>query len=121
MLFEDTQENSTCAILIPLFNALHEALNTAKVKHAFDTMPPLSLDNILLNCEEQELFRQCIVHTVLAIAVHQGGADLHRFQKELQAHKPKSTRKIPLHKTEVYLLLAMNINELSTSGNAEVI
>ena len=92
----------------------------ADLDEQFDKAASLSLDDILLNDDERAFFWECLVHTVLTIVVHHGGHSFHCFRKVLQKNTPASQYKIKLHKTNVFPLPAMNINESSTAGNAEV-
>ncbi|KAH7921361.1 hypothetical protein BV22DRAFT_1049687 [Leucogyrophana mollusca] len=63
--------------------------------------PPLSIDDILINGEEQKRLRKHLIHTVLRVAVHHGGPGLRILHKEVYD--------------------TMNIEEASTAGNEEVI
>ena len=117
----DSQENGTCATLIPLFQANKGDLSTCELNEVFKCAPPLSLDDLLLRADEYVFMHQCLIHTVLSIIVHHGGKRFWRFLSLLQEDVLVSEYKIELYKTEVYPLPAMNINELSTSRNAEVI
>ncbi|ETW82437.1 hypothetical protein HETIRDRAFT_416617 [Heterobasidion irregulare TC 32-1] len=117
----DTQENGMCATLIPLLNASKEALQATNLDKSFDKAPPLSLDDLILQPDDHTFFQTCLVHTVLMIVMHHSGHNMQRFRKPLQESLPTSHQKIELHKTDVYPLPAMNINESLTAGNAEVV
>ncbi|KAI0054708.1 hypothetical protein BV25DRAFT_1903821 [Artomyces pyxidatus] len=117
----DTQENGTCATCIPLFKANKEALKTSHLDVSFDNAAPLSIEDIKLSKSEGDTLRQSLIHTVLRVIVRYGGPKFQSFRKELQECAPSTSKKIELHKTAVYPLPAMNINEASTRGNAEVV
>lgn len=114
------QENGTCATIFPLFDANREDMTTKALLDSMNTAPPLSLDDIVLNADEQAFHRKCTIHAILRILITQGGEHFARFKKDLEGCTPSSDDKIPLHKTDVYPLPAMNINEASITGNAEV-
>lgn len=114
------QENGTCATIFPLFDAQREDMTTKALLDSLNTAPPLALDDIVLTADEQAFHRKCTIHSILRILINQGGENFVRFKKDLESCRPDSDSKIPLHKTEVYPLPAMNINESSITGNAEV-
>lgn len=117
----DSQENGTCATIISLWNTTKDALRTSNLEQSFDRAPPLSLNDIRLNTAEHKLFRDSLVQIVLRVAVRYGGPNFKRFQDDIRMHRTRSERVIEVHKTNVYPLPAMNINESSTAGNAEVV
>ncbi|KAI0321599.1 hypothetical protein OF83DRAFT_1050951 [Amylostereum chailletii] len=117
----DSQENGTCATVIPLFNANKEDLRTLDVTERFLDAPPLQLADIAPNGPPDEFWTECMTHTVLRIAVHHGGPQLRAFRGELAKCVPTSPDKIELHWTDVHPLPAMNIDESSKTGNAELI
>jgi hypothetical protein len=114
-------ENGTCATAVPLFKAKEDDMRTKDLDHAFDHAPPLSLDDIKLSPDEIMHQHDYLVHTVLQIVVQNGGSDLQRYQKNVTESQPTTPKKIEVHKTDLHPLPAMNINESSTSGNADVI
>ncbi|KAH7918344.1 hypothetical protein BV22DRAFT_1075903 [Leucogyrophana mollusca] len=117
----DSQENGTCATIVPLFGACPDDVKATELNESFDKAPPLSIDDILINGEEQQRLRKHLIHTVLRIAVHHGGPKLRIFHKEVYDSAPWTNHKIDVHKTDIHPLPAMNIEEASTAGNAEVI
>jgi hypothetical protein len=114
-------ENGTCATLVSLFRANIEDLKAVTLERGFRLAPELKVDDILLTKDEYTFHRRCLIHTILRIAVQYGGPALQVFRKDLQAMEPHSDSRIEVHKSEIYPLPAMNINEASTIGNAEVI
>lgn len=114
------QENGTCATIFPLFDARREDMTTQALLDSINTAPLLSLDDIVLTADEQAFHRKCTIHAVLRILVNHGGEHFVRFKKDIESCRPDSADKIPLHKTDIYPLPAMNINESSITGNAEV-
>lgn len=53
--------------------------------------------------------------------VTQGEHLFGRFKDEVMQRRPTTDTSIPLHKTDVYPLPAMDIDESSTAGNADVL
>jgi hypothetical protein len=117
----DAVENGTCATAVPLFKAKEEDMRTRDTNDAFDHAPLLSLQDIELTPKECERQREYLIHTVLRIAVLHGGDDLQKHQNMLAETQPVTHQKIEPHKSELYPLPTMNIDESSTMGNAEVI
>lgn len=68
-----TQENGTCATVFPLFGADPDDLLTKDLLASIDKAPPLTLDDIILSPEEQDMQRKCMIHAVLRILVKYGG------------------------------------------------
>ncbi|THG92899.1 hypothetical protein EW026_g8172 [Hermanssonia centrifuga] len=118
---KDTLENGTCATAFPLFEASEDAMKTANLLSAFDMAPKLSLGNILLTQEENQYLRTSMKQTVLRLLVTQGSHLFGQFLKNVDVHAPISKFKIPVHKTEIYPLPAMDIDESSRTGNADVL
>ena len=117
---KDSQENGTCATIFPLHKASREDMKTSDLLSSFDKAPPLSFDDILHTPEEAALFKSSLEHTLLRTVVY--SSDLFsRFRPEVDACLPATDDQIPLTKTEPYPLPAMQIDESSTTGNAEVI
>lgn len=114
-------ENGTCATVVSLFGARLDDLSTVELERKFSKAPELKASDILLTEDEYKFTRRCLIHTILRIAVTYGGPRLEAFRKDLQADQPQSPFKVEVHKSEIYPLPAMNINEASTMGNAEVV
>ncbi|KAI0069829.1 hypothetical protein K474DRAFT_1747000 [Panus rudis PR-1116 ss-1] len=117
----DTQENGTCATVFPLFNARREDMRTSDLLTSLDQAPCLSRDDILLSLRENEVLDEYLQHSILRIIVMHGGTSFQRFRDTIMKSVPSTPEKIPLHKTEVFPLPAMNIDESSTTGNADVL
>ncbi|KAH9015410.1 hypothetical protein EDB84DRAFT_1671051 [Lactarius hengduanensis] len=117
----DSMENGTCATIVSLFQANVEDLKAIELERRFGSAPELKVSDIMLTEDEYTLHRKCLIHTVLRIVVQYGGPRLQVFRKDLQAMEPHSDFRIDVHKSEIHPLPAMNINEASTMGNAEVI
>ena len=115
-----TQENDTCATVFPLFEADPDDLLTKDLLASIDKAPPLTLEDIILSPEEQDMQRKCMIHAVLRILVKYGGEHYSRFKNDVEESTPRTEDQIKLHKTDVYPLPTMNINESSITGNAEV-
>ncbi|KAH9915834.1 uncharacterized protein B0H18DRAFT_1040104 [Fomitopsis serialis] len=95
-------------------------MSTSDLLDSFNTAPPLTRDHVLLDPSESTLLTTMLVHNILRIITSHGGASFARFAPNVERSLPRSTECIPLHKTEVYPLRAMNIEEASIKGNAEV-
>ncbi|KAH9172322.1 hypothetical protein EDB89DRAFT_2114193 [Lactarius sanguifluus] len=117
----DSMENGTCVTLVPLFRASIKDLRAIELERRFQSTPELKVSDIMLTEDEYSLHQKCLIHTVLQIAVQYGGPRLQVFRKDLQVMEPHSDFRIDVHKSEIHPLPAMNINEASTMGNAEVI
>lgn len=116
---KDTQENGTCATIFLLFDTRPEDMQTSDLLKAYDEAPPLAIDDILHAPEEADISRKSLEHAVLRVLVHDYPA-FARFQKEAIATLPGTDGQIPLHKTELYPLPAMQIDKSTITGNAEV-
>ncbi|KXN82724.1 hypothetical protein AN958_02062 [Leucoagaricus sp. SymC.cos] len=116
----DSQENGTCATVFPLWKADLANLDAGKLKDAIQSAPPLTVPDILLSKEEEKSFRQHLIYTILHIIVMHGGDCFQRFQKDLNANQPSTNETIEVHKTPLYPLPAMNIDESTIIGNAQV-
>ena len=114
-------ENETCATIVSLFCANIEDLNAVKLERKFHLAPKLTASDIVLTKDEYTFHRECLIYAVLWITVQYEGSRLQAFWKDLLAMEPCSDFRIKVHKSQIYPLLAMNINEASTTGNAEVI
>ncbi|KAH9934407.1 hypothetical protein B0H21DRAFT_77941 [Amylocystis lapponica] len=117
---KDSQENGTCATAFALFDASPDDMRTADLIHSHFTAPPLSINDILLSPDESLALHQRLQHTALRLIVQHGGQAFARFRDHVHASTPTTDQKIPLHKTDIYPLPAMDIDESKTTGNAEV-
>ncbi|KAI0675801.1 hypothetical protein C8Q78DRAFT_963648 [Trametes maxima] len=117
---KDSQENGTYATIFPLYDAHPEDMQTADLLASLDAAPPLTSKDILHTPEEARLFQLSLEHAVMRDLVSR--TDLFaRFHADVAACLPGTDSQIPLHKTDVYPLPAMNIDESSITGNAEVV
>lgn len=118
---KDSMENGTCATVFPLFGATCDDMKTSTFLDSFNNAPPLTRDHVLLNTSETDLFESMLEHAILRIIVSHGGETFARFKEDLAKMLPSTAESIPLHRTEVYPLRAMNIEEMTIKGNAEVL
>ncbi|KAJ3540608.1 hypothetical protein NM688_g6203 [Phlebia brevispora] len=118
---KDAQENGTCASIFPLHGADQGDMNTDDLLKTYEQAPLLTLHDILLTPDERKLHRECMLHTLLRIVVNHGGAGFKKFEQDVRNSLPTTEDQIDVHKTDVYPLPAMDIDESSTSGNAEVV
>ncbi|EMD42077.1 hypothetical protein CERSUDRAFT_28738, partial [Gelatoporia subvermispora B] len=120
---KDAQENGTCATAFPLFGATSDAMSTATLMASFHAAPPLSRDDVLLSPVESQCLETRLVHTVLRIIIAHGGASFSHFKENVDdlIKTSVTSDKIELHKTKIYPLPAMHIDESSITGNAEVV
>ncbi|KAF8172686.1 hypothetical protein BJ912DRAFT_1024993 [Pholiota molesta] len=116
----DTQENGTCATIVPLFDAKVEDLDLNKFQTAFLEAPVLKRDDILHTPAESRAFSKSLVFTILRIIIKFGGEGFRRFEKEMEKEQPTSEEKIEVHRSELHPLPAWNIDESTITGNAEV-
>ncbi|KAL0563884.1 hypothetical protein V5O48_018178 [Marasmius crinis-equi] len=118
---KDTQENGTCPTIVELWEATLKKLQTQKLLEAFQNAPPLCKEDIPHNNEEKLLFRHSLVHDITQIAIDfSGQASLSIFVGVAKAKQPLSCHRIEVHRTEIYPLPALNIDESTIKGNAEV-
>ncbi|KIM41147.1 hypothetical protein M413DRAFT_72593 [Hebeloma cylindrosporum] len=117
----DTQENGTCATLVPLFGGKIEDLNVKDLQSSFLEAPALSIVDIIHTKEERQAFKSNLIFTILRILVKHGGQGFERFQADLDKTQPETDDKIETHKSQLHPLPAWNIDESSITGNAEVI
>lgn len=94
---------------------------TKDLVEAYQRAPPLALEDILLTPDESEAITNALCFTVIRIIVQFGGHGLEKFRSKIREHAPTTAFKIPLHDTVIQPLQAMNIDEASITGNAEVI
>jgi hypothetical protein len=116
----DSQENGTCATLVPLFNAKPEDLKTKDFQCNFLDAPSLKISDLLHSASEQKSFKHHLIFTILRIIITHGGETFTKFQKDLNRDQPCTKDKIKLHKTNLHPLPAWNIDESSITGNVEV-
>ena len=116
----DSQENGTCATLVPLFDMHIEDLNVHDLQSHFLNVEPLSLTNILHSSDEAFNFKENLIFTLLQIIIKYGGEGFKRFEKDLEKYQPVSDYKIEKHHTELFPSPAWQIDESSIIGNAEV-
>ncbi|THH13425.1 hypothetical protein EUX98_g9728, partial [Antrodiella citrinella] len=118
---KDNQQNGTCATVYQLFGATAEDMKTSDLIDSMQSASPLQFEDFLLTEDETQALKTRLKHTVLRIIVTFGGEAFEKFQEAVMDLTPVTEEKIPLHKTEIFPLAAMNIDESSTAGNAEVV
>ncbi|KAF8189330.1 hypothetical protein BJ912DRAFT_967209 [Pholiota molesta] len=116
----DSQENGTCATLVPLFDAKVEEIDLKKFQTAFLEAPTLKREDILHTPDEGQAFSTNLVFTILRVIIKYGGEGFGRFEKDLEKRQPNSPHKIEVHRSELHPLPAWNIDESTITGNAEV-
>ncbi|KLO06254.1 hypothetical protein SCHPADRAFT_838283 [Schizopora paradoxa] len=117
----DIQQNGTSATLRILKGVDPADLKTEELLSNLVNAEHMTLDKLDLNLEESSELRESLAYAVMRIAVHHGGDHLRKFMKVLRESEPSSTYKAPPEKTSVHPLPAFQINEATTTGNAEVI
>ncbi|KAI0719033.1 hypothetical protein C8Q72DRAFT_878316 [Fomitopsis betulina] len=118
-----TQQNGTCATVFGLYDTGPEDMLTINYVHSFVQAPRLALHHILPSSSETNTFDDLMCHTVLSIIVNYGGPTFERFKSAASpfAITTPVDHRIPLHKTDIFPLPAMNIDESTIVGNAEVV
>ncbi|CAA7269639.1 unnamed protein product [Cyclocybe aegerita] len=96
----DAQENGTCATIWPLWKARLEDMKVEDLTSTFDQAPLLSIHDII---------------------VTYGGEGFEKFGDDLARTLPVSDEKIELNKTPLHPLPAMDIDESTIVGGAEVV
>ncbi|KAH9896144.1 uncharacterized protein BXZ73DRAFT_63062 [Epithele typhae] len=117
---KDAQENGTCTTIFPLFDASPIDMKSSNLRNSFDTAPPLSFNQVMLSPTELTSLRNSLTHTVLRELVN-NCEYFSKFRSKVLSSVPEADDQIPLHKTKPYTLPAMNIDESSIVGNAEVL
>ncbi|KAH9940490.1 uncharacterized protein BXZ73DRAFT_42703 [Epithele typhae] len=117
---KDAQENGTCATIFPLFNASPTDMKASDLLSSIHAAPPLNFSQVMLSPTELTSLRNSLVHTVLRELVNNCEC-FSKFRSRVLNSNPETDDQIPLHKTKPYTLPAMNIDESSIIGNAEVL
>lgn len=118
---KDSIENGTCATAIRLFEANKDDMQTSDLLDSMSKAPELNIADIVLTGEEALDYRRLILHTILRIIVEHGGPSFTKFKDAVADTLPITPHQVPVHKTEFYPLPAMEIDESSTVGNADVV
>ncbi|KAI0349084.1 hypothetical protein OH77DRAFT_1525930 [Trametes cingulata] len=118
---KDSQENGTCATIFPLYrDAREEDMQTSDLLESFSSAPPLAAKDIRHTPAEADLFHESLEHAALRDLVSRTEL-FARFRPQVDACLPGKYEQIPIHQTEVHALPAMNIDESSITGNADVV
>lgn len=118
---KDSQENGTCATAFRLFDTSFDDLKTKDLLDTYNTAPELALEDILLPSEERAKLKTRLQHTVLRILIQYGNGRFARFAQDIDDCLPFTDDRIPIHQTSIHPLPAMDIDESSVTGNAQVI
>ncbi|GLB40944.1 hypothetical protein LshimejAT787_0901590 [Lyophyllum shimeji] len=116
----DSQENGTCATIFRLWKAKLADIKISDFQQAFLTASPLNITDVLHNKDEARRFKQCLLFTIMRVAILAGGEGFKKFEKETIEKQPISPFKIDVHQTELHPLPTWNIDESTIVGNAEV-
>ncbi|KIY43271.1 hypothetical protein FISHEDRAFT_68152 [Fistulina hepatica ATCC 64428] len=116
----DSQENGTAGTIFPLWRANINDISTQSLHNAFLTAPPLQLSDILHSPDEAAFFKTCLQFTILQIIVQYGGEGFAKYQGVLAAGQPQSEHVVEVHKTDLFTLPPLNIDEASIDGNAQL-
>ncbi|KAK1235663.1 hypothetical protein PQX77_001105 [Marasmius sp. AFHP31] len=116
----DTQENGTTYTFWKLLNATLDALSLSEYLKSFDTASGLAPNDIFLSAKEEDLSEKCMVHCIARVIVNHGGVGFERFSSDMKKSMPVSEYKIPVQRTEIYPLPAMDIDESTIVGNVDV-
>jgi hypothetical protein len=106
--------------MIPLHNAELEHMLSATLDNSILNAKPLTIDDIVLNDSEFSAFRDNMIHTVMRTIVLHGGEGYQKWKAQVDATQPVSEEAIKVHKTALYPLPTMEIDENSITGNVEV-
>ena len=117
----DAMENGTCTTIFPLVDARPDNMKVSDLVNSQDQARPLTIRDIHFTKDEGSFYRRCMVHNILRIIVAFGGAGFARFRDDLVKAQPRTDTCIPVHKTKLYPLPSMPIDESSNTGNAQVI
>ncbi|KAH9829307.1 uncharacterized protein C8Q71DRAFT_718418 [Rhodofomes roseus] len=118
---KSTLQNGTCATAFELFDAHPEELLTSDYIASLARAPNLTRNDILMTRTENLAFADLLQRTVLSIIINYGGPGFSRFRKQVEDMAPGAyDQRIPLHRTEIFPLPTMKIDESTIIGNAEV-
>ncbi|EJD47860.1 hypothetical protein AURDEDRAFT_30600, partial [Auricularia subglabra TFB-10046 SS5] len=118
---KDSQENGTCGTLTPFHGEVGDALDFDKAEEHFAKAPPLSPRDILMSKPERETFRALNIESILWIIITYGRDQFARFAPHLHSYAPADPHAITVHRTPMYPLQTMHIDESSIKGNVEVV
>lgn len=118
---KDSVENGTCATAIRLYEAPREDMKTFDLLRSLQNAQELHVEDILSTGDEAAEYKSLLTHTIMRIIVTHGGEPFAKYKDDLSRTLPVSEEQIPLHKTTYFPLPAMEIDESSTVGNADVI
>ncbi|EJD46862.1 hypothetical protein AURDEDRAFT_62846, partial [Auricularia subglabra TFB-10046 SS5] len=122
---KDAQINMTNATSVPLHGDgdvgdLDEALNLDAAQKAFLAAKELDISDLLFTDDEADEWRDLLIHTVEEIVVDHG-IHFEHFRAHLEATRPMDRRQIRQHKTALYPLQTMDIDEALVTGNIDVV
>ncbi|TFY51101.1 hypothetical protein EVJ58_g10739 [Rhodofomes roseus] len=118
---KSTLQNGTCATAFELFDAHPDDMLASDYIASLTHAPNLSRNDILMTHSENRAFTDLLQRTVLSIIINYGGPGFSRFRKQVEDMAPGAyDQRIPLHRTEIFPLPTMKIDESTIIGNAEV-
>ncbi|EJD45441.1 hypothetical protein AURDEDRAFT_124563 [Auricularia subglabra TFB-10046 SS5] len=123
---KDTQQNMTNATAVPLHANqdgfdLDAALDLAAAEAAFLAAPPLDITDIMFTNSESKLWEDLLIHSTAEIIVDYGPEGFERFRTHLDASQPPDDHQIRVHKTPIFPLQTMDIDEAPVTGNIDVV
>ena len=95
-------------------------MKTTDLLTSLDQAALLSVKDIMLSTEESMFLDTCLEHTVLRAIVTYGGEGFAHFRDAVYSSTPTTDDKITVHKSDVWPMPAIPIDESSITGNAEV-
>ncbi|KZV90118.1 hypothetical protein EXIGLDRAFT_838057 [Exidia glandulosa HHB12029] len=120
----DAQQNMTNAAIVDLHPDTvdaDEALSVDAAEKAFLAAPPLVLKDVLMSPEEAKLWVALNVSTIEYIIVNHG-EDRFTHLRDIVADKdPHDEHQLAAHKTTIYPLQTMDIDESTITGNIDVV
>ncbi|EJD36809.1 hypothetical protein AURDEDRAFT_45386, partial [Auricularia subglabra TFB-10046 SS5] len=123
---KDSQQNMTNATAVPLHANrddldLNAALDLAAAEAAFLAAPPLDIADLMFTDSESQLWEDLLVHSTAEIIVDYGPDGFERFRTHLDASQPPDDQQIRVHKTPIFPLQTMDIDEAPVTGNIDVV
>lgn len=114
--------HTTTAFITPMFKATHETMAVDPLEPpGFGSKGVLTLQDVTLSTKETSDMRTAMVYHVMSILVELSGVpEFSVMRKELRTRMPV-IHPIELHKTEIFPLSAMPLNEVSQKGNRKVL
>ncbi|KZV86531.1 hypothetical protein EXIGLDRAFT_680976 [Exidia glandulosa HHB12029] len=120
----DAQQNMTNGAIVGLHPDTvdaDEALSVDAAETAFLAAPPLEVKDVLMSPEEAKLWVALNVSTIEYIIVDHGEDRFTHLRDSVAEKDPHDEHQLAAHKTTIYPLQTMDIDESTITGNIDVV